>query len=200
MRLHKGIGLLAALFATASAMAQAQVAPGAITFAVEATSASNGTVTPRATWSTSPVADSCVGEGGWTGTKGASGTETLPPVTQGAMYKITCTWSSAIAKISWTPPTLNTDNTPLTDLKGVSIRYGTTTRDKKMNVEGGANSVPIGPLAPGTYTFTASAYNTAGAESQETGPVSYTAGTATGAKSVTLAVNIPMPVTDLTVK
>jgi hypothetical protein len=72
------------------------------------------------------------------------------------------------ATISWTPPTTNTDNTPLTNLQGYRIRYGTDTSNLNQVVDvpnAGITSAIIESLAPGTWYFGVRAYNTSNVES-----------------------------------
>src|ERR1044072_5955990 len=81
-------------------LAQAQTA-GTINFTANKTSAT-GSLTPVLTWSTSPVAPSCSASGAWSGTKFASGSETLAAITASKSYTLTCAWGNGTAKISWT--------------------------------------------------------------------------------------------------
>lgn len=78
----------------------------------------NGSLTTTLTWSTTPAAQSCTASGhaSWTGTKAASGTQALPPITLSGTYNLTlaCTWPGvSTATVSWTAPTTNTDGTAL---------------------------------------------------------------------------------------
>ena len=72
------------------------------------------------------------------------------------------------ATLSWDPPTQNSNGTPLTDLAGYYIRYGTSADDltETITVQG-ANvaEYEITNLAPGTYYFAVSAYASDGSES-----------------------------------
>jgi hypothetical protein len=75
---------------------------------------------------------------------------------------------SASATLSWTAPTENTDGTPVTDLAGYHIHYGTSPSelDNTVTVAGAASTTfEIGGLAEGTYYFTVVAYNSAGFDS-----------------------------------
>lgn len=72
--------------------------------------------------------------------------------------------------LTWIPPTENTNGTPLTDLAGYHIRYGTTPVDmtKSIDLSGThTTAYEITGLAPGTYYFAISAYTTMGAESAQ---------------------------------
>lgn len=72
------------------------------------------------------------------------------------------------ATLTWTPPTQNTDGTPLTDLAGYRIYYGTSPGNypntAAVNNPGVASFVVDG-LAPGTWYFVSTTINGAGIES-----------------------------------
>jgi hypothetical protein len=96
-----------------------------LTFSASTTTG-DGSVVPALTWSTSPAAASCTASGApnWTGTKAASGTQTLPAITSSATYNLDCTWpGDSIVTFSWTNPTTNTDGSAYTDAKSVRIQY-----------------------------------------------------------------------------
>ncbi len=88
-----------------------------------------------------------------------------PPVTPIAP-PIGVTDGSAL--LTWDAPTENTDGSPLTNLAGYTVHYGTradalTTR---ISVPGaGSTSQVIEQLTPGTYYFAVTAYDIAGVES-----------------------------------
>jgi len=70
--------------------------------------------------------------------------------------------------LSWTPPTRNTDQSALTDLKGYRVKYGTSAANLDLSVDlptTGITSVVIEDLAPGTWYFAMTAYNTSNVES-----------------------------------
>ncbi len=70
--------------------------------------------------------------------------------------------------INWTPPTENTDGTPLTDLAGYDIHYGTASGAYTQSVSvsnAGLATYVVDNLTPGTYYFSVSAVNTSGTES-----------------------------------
>lgn len=73
------------------------------------------------------------------------------------------------ANVCWTPPTANTNGTPLTDLAGYRVVYGSTatTLDKVVQVPNPAATCQVvGNLAEGgTWYFAVKAYNSKGAES-----------------------------------
>jgi hypothetical protein len=70
--------------------------------------------------------------------------------------------------VKWVPPTQNTDGTPLTNLSGYMVFYGTSSQQysTSMYLLGAASSsVVVEDLVPGTYYFSVKAVNTAGVES-----------------------------------
>jgi hypothetical protein len=72
------------------------------------------------------------------------------------------------ATLNWTPPTQNTDGTPLTDLAGYKIYWGPSAGSYPSSVtlnNPGLTTYVVGSLVPGTYFFSATALNSAGAES-----------------------------------
>jgi hypothetical protein len=72
------------------------------------------------------------------------------------------------ATLTWTPPTTNTDGSPLTNLAGYKIYWGPSQGNYPSSVtlnNPGLTSYVVGNLAPGTYFFVATALNSAGVES-----------------------------------
>jgi hypothetical protein len=70
--------------------------------------------------------------------------------------------------LSWTAPTQNDDGSALTDLAGYRIYWGTTAGSYPNSAtitNPGITSFVVSNLAPGTYEFVATAFNTAGIES-----------------------------------
>lgn len=73
------------------------------------------------------------------------------------------------AALSWSKPTQNTDGSPLTNLAGYVIRYGTSAAALNSQISiGSANStdVEISNLAAGNWYFEVAAINSANVESQ----------------------------------
>lgn len=73
------------------------------------------------------------------------------------------------ATLSWSKPTHNTDGSPLTDLAGYVIRYGTSAAVLNSQISvGSPNStgVEISNLAAGNWYFEVASINTANVESQ----------------------------------
>jgi hypothetical protein len=187
--------VLSALYASP---AHAQSVPTMI-FTAENT-VGDVTVTPRLTWSTSPAATSCVAGDGWSGTKGPSGTETLPAISSTATYSLTCTWAGDTrATLMWTNATQNVDGSPYSNPKLIRIRYGTSA--------GALNQVqdvlpPPAPtpttytfagLAAGTWYFTAQSVNSNDIESAPTNVVQKTLTADTGVER-SLAITVrPAP-------
>ncbi len=80
--------------------------------------------------------------------------------------------------LNWMPPTENTDGTPLTNLSGYDIHYGTSSGNytQTINVSNpGIATYVVDNLTPGTtYYFTVAAVNAAGTESPLSTEVSAT--------------------------
>lgn len=69
--------------------------------------------------------------------------------------------------LEWAPPTTNSDGSPLTDLAGYRLRYGTSASSLDRSVDipnGGLTSYVVEGLAPGVWYFVLRAYNRRGAE------------------------------------
>jgi hypothetical protein len=72
------------------------------------------------------------------------------------------------ATLSWTAPTLNEDGSPLTDLRGYRIYYGTSSSNlsQVLEIPGGTiTSAVVEDLTPATWYFALKAYNASGVES-----------------------------------
>lgn len=72
------------------------------------------------------------------------------------------------ADVSWTPPTTNSDGTPLTNLAGYIIYYGTSPSALTQQVQvanPGVTSDLVTGLTSGTWYFAVAAYNSAGTAS-----------------------------------
>ncbi len=73
------------------------------------------------------------------------------------------------ATLNWQPPTQNEDGTPLIDLAGYNIYWGTTPGNYPNSVRidnPGLTTYVVENLAPGTYEFVSTAFNAAGTESR----------------------------------
>ena len=70
--------------------------------------------------------------------------------------------------VTWLPPTENTDDSPLQDLAGFNVYWGTELGDlpNRVTIESpGVTAQMFADLAPGTYYFATTAFNAAGLES-----------------------------------
>ncbi len=76
------------------------------------------------------------------------------------------------ATLDWSAPTLNEDGTPLTDLAGYRLYWGTTpgTYSDSVTIDNpSVTTYVVENLAPGTYQFVATAFNAVGEESRYSG-------------------------------
>jgi len=99
------------------------------------------------------------------------------PAARTLFVSTTSSGGTGAATLSWTPPTRNTDGSTLTNLAGYRISYGTsaTSLDKTVQVASpGITSCLVEGLTPGTWYFSIKSYNSTGAESLSTTPVSGT--------------------------
>jgi hypothetical protein len=173
-----------------ASMAQAQTA-GTVTLTANKTSSSSA-FAPVLTWSTTPVASSCTASGGWTGTKFASGTETLASISSSKTYTLTCTWGNGSATVRWTKPTKNSDGSSLTDLAGYKVIYGksaTTLSQSKSITDVNATSTVISALQTGAWYFAVRAVNSKQAESDNSNVVQKTITGASAAKSLAITIS-----------
>jgi hypothetical protein len=93
-----------------------------------------------------------------------------------AAFSITVTAGSA--NLSWTAPTDNTNGTPLTNLAGYTISYGTSPTALTQTIQAASpteTTYVVNNLSAGTYYFAVDAYTTTGTQSAES---------ATGTKTV----------------
>jgi hypothetical protein len=180
-------------------VAQAQTA-GVVTLTASPTSGTTS-VTPKLAWSTNPVATSCAASGGWSGTKAASGTQTLTAIKANTSYTLKCTWGSGSATIKWTAPTKNTDGTALTNLASYKVLYGTSSTSlgsSKLIDDPTMTSATISSLTPATWYFTVHSVTTTGIESGNSNVASKAVTGATATKTV--SVSVTQPPTGLTTK
>ncbi len=79
--------------------------------------------------------------------------------------------------LSWQPPTEYTDGTAISDLAGYEIHYGTQSQNYTSSIKvtnPGLATYVVQGLSPGTYYFAVSAYDSTGAESDDSAEVSFT--------------------------
>jgi hypothetical protein len=125
------------------------------------TSAGTGTSAGRGTSTSGGTA----GSGKTAGTGSSSTSGTSPTVHADSVT------------INWTPPTENTNGTPLTNLAGYNIHYGTSSGSlsRKIAVSNpGIAIYVVSDLSPGKYYFAVAAVNSAGTESPLSAQVSAT--------------------------
>ena len=87
---------------------------------------------------------------------------------------------SASYTVSWSPPTENEDNSPLTDLAGYRIYYGMISGEYTETVvldSPGLTSYVLDDLAPGRYFLVMTAVNSRDMESRYSGELDLSAGT-----------------------
>ena len=80
--------------------------------------------------------------------------------------------STGSVTLNWTPPTLNEDGTPLDDLTGFKIYWGTTpgTYPESVTLDNpGLTSYVVENLPADTYYFVATSLSTSGGESRQSG-------------------------------
>jgi hypothetical protein len=170
-------------------VAHAQSA-GVVNLSVTPTSGTSS-VTPKLTWSTSPTAQSCTASGGWSGSKAASGTQTLSAVRANTNFTLTCTWGTGSANVSWVAPTKNSDGSNLTDLASFKVMYGTSstslTRTASVT-DPTRRTTTLSSLTPATWYFKVRAINSKGVESGDSNVASKSVTGATAAKTVSVTV------------
>ena len=84
--------------------------------------------------------------------------------------------ASVAVTVSWSVPSFNIDGSPLTDVAGYRVYYGTEPRNWAVHwvlvMGGSVTSTTINGLTPGTYYFAVATVNSKGFESSPTGVVS----------------------------
>lgn len=134
-------------------------------------------------------ADACAASGGWSGVRGTSGNEFIGGITGSTTFTLNCSGPggnvvemitvstlSSVA-LNWVAPAENVDGTPLTDLAGYRIYYGTTSRDYAGMVEviDPAQTSHTLSLASGDYFVAMTALDQEGNESAYSNEVLKTA-------------------------
>ena len=82
--------------------------------------------------------------------------------------------ASTSVSLVWEAPTQNSDGSPITNLAGYKIHYGTSSSDYTETValsNAGLNRYVIDNLKSGTYYFAITAYNAQGLESPLSGEI-----------------------------
>lgn len=122
------------------------------------------------------------GNSGASGASGESGVSSAAATSPGAdsagnVDSSLPTASSGAVTLNWTPPTQNTDGTPLTNLSGYDIHYGTSSGNYTQTISvsnPGIATYVVDDLSPGTYYFSVTAVNSQGTESPLSSEVSTT--------------------------
>ena len=117
------------------------------------------------------IISACGGGGGATSPPPAP-PPTLSAPDSGADYVFT---PDAAATLSWTVPMQNTDSSPLTDLAGYKIYYGSESGNYQTSIQidnPGIAIYVIEHLTPNTYYFVLTTINSSGVESQFSNEVS----------------------------
>ena len=107
------------------------------------------------------------------GSGSSAGTSAAQTSASGALP----TASSGAVTLNWTPPTQNANGTPITNLTGYDIYYGTASGNYTQTVSvsnPGIASYVVDNLSPGTYYFSITAVNSDGAQSPLSSQVSAT--------------------------
>lgn len=129
-------------------------------------------------WSSENVSD-CSASGGWSGDRGTEGSVAVGPIEESTTFTLTCSGpgGNAVAMLSvsvlgvvslnWQPPTENVDGSPLQDLAGYRIYYGSQSRDYTEQLavgDAGSTSRDL-ELVSGSYYFAMTALDADGNES-----------------------------------
>jgi len=129
------------------------------------------------TWS-AQGANECSASGGWSGSRPPSGTFETGPLAETTTYSLACTNGSenALASVTvevldkmirWQAPTQNEDGTPLDDLDGYVVYWGTQSRDytSSFTIDLPSTTEWEADIAPGSYYFALTAFDADGNES-----------------------------------
>jgi len=129
------------------------------------------------TWTSSNTTQ-CTASGGWTGSRPTQGQVTVGPLSDSTTFTLNCSGSAGnavamasvgilgVATLRWRAPTQNVDGSPLTDLSGYRVHYGTGSRSytDQRSLAATATQVDI-ELVEGTYYFAMTALDAEGNES-----------------------------------
>lgn len=129
------------------------------------------------TWDV-PGGTNCQAGGDWSGSKAASGSESIKLAVGDHTLTLACTVPDnpikATVTLLWTAPTQNVDGTALTDLAGFKLYYGTsaTALSQTISINNPAQNVyKVEDLNPGTWFFALTALNSTGIESAKSATV-----------------------------
>jgi hypothetical protein len=104
--------------------------------------------------------------GGGSGGSGGGGST----ITTNTMNTSNTTISNGSVTLSWDAPTTNSDGSPLSDLAGYKVYYGTSSGSYTNSVDvGNIAGASVSSLASGSWCFAVTAYDTSGNESNYSG-------------------------------
>ena len=138
-------------------------AVAALGFALSGCGGGTGGSSPAAAATSAPATTQSGTSPGTTGSTSGDGTSTSS--------------SGGAVTINWTPPTENTNGTPLTNLAGYNIHYGTSSANLTQTItvsNPGIATYVVTNLTQGKYYFAVAAVNTSGTESPLSAQVSAT--------------------------
>ncbi len=172
---------------SASVSVAVNAEPPKLSFTAADSSVASGDSTTLS-WSATD-AENCSASGGWSGTRAASGSETVGPLNAGTTYSLSCNGPGGsvvqmlnIAVISsvslaWEPPVENVDGTELTDLAGFRIYFGASSGSYTNMVEIADPAVTTATLdlSSGDYHVVMTAFDMEGNESSYSNEVLKTA-------------------------
>lgn len=124
-------------------------------------------------------ADGCSASGGWNGDRAPSGSAESGPIEASTTFTLTCSGPGGnavamlsvsvlgIVTLSWQAPSENVDGTPLSDLAGYRIYYGSDSRNysDEVAIDGSGITSQDVLLASGSYYFAMTALDADGNES-----------------------------------
>lgn len=129
-------------------------------------------------------ATSCSASGAWSGSKGLSGSQTVDSLTSDSTFTLVCTGtggstsrsmtvtieasSSRSVEVSWNPPSTRADGSPLNNLAGFKVHYGTASGSYTQSITVDSpdiTSYQIADLTNGSYYFAVTAYDADNMES-----------------------------------
>jgi hypothetical protein len=120
---------------------------------------------------------SIAGCGSGSGGSGAAATTTGSgdsSTTGGGSGSTTANATVGVVKLAWDAPA-NSDGTPVSNIAGFNVHYGTSSRNYDKTVNNGMlTTFSISGLAPGTYYFSVTSYDSSGKESAFSNEVSKT--------------------------
>jgi Fibronectin type III domain len=136
---------------------------------IGSTTSSTSSTAPQTVADTAPASTTTTTTSGSTTTSPPSSTTTPPPSSTTA--------SSSSVTLGWVAPTENSNGTPITDLAGYKIHYGTASQEYTQVVSLANPSLSryvVDSLPSGTYYFAITAYNSQGRESALSGEITTT--------------------------